>query len=266
MCAILCGIDQLEGIVSYGKNKANFLKETFGIKKIPSKPTLSRILSMIDPEKVGAIIIKIMKENVEELGEIVAVDGKSIRSTGVKGKFNSALQILSAYCTESAVIIGQRSIVREDKTNEIPIFQEMLDTLDIQGKTISADAMHCQTKTCEKIIKNKGNYCFGLKENQKNFHTDIVKCFDTEHNFDTFTTTEKHNGRFEERTCLKMWNISCLDERHEWAGLRSVFAVKRVVTNKYKTSTETNYYISSLNETPENRSQTLENRKYALAT
>ncbi|MDR0606284.1 MAG: ISAs1 family transposase, partial [Bacteroidales bacterium] len=112
MCAILCGIDQLEDIVSYGKNKAKFLKKAFGIKEIPSKPTLSRILSMIDAEKVGEIILEIMKENVEELGEIIAVDGKSIRSTGVKDKFNSALQILSAYCTESAVIIGQKSIVQ----------------------------------------------------------------------------------------------------------------------------------------------------------
>jgi predicted transposase YbfD/YdcC len=194
-----------------------------------------------------------MEENVEGL----AVDGKFIRFTGVKGKFNSALQILSAYCTESAVIIGQKSIVQEDKTNEIPIFQEMLDVLDIQGKTITADAMHCQTKTCEKIIRNKGNYCFGLKENQKNLHASVVKRFDVERDFDTFTTTEKHNGRFEERTCLKIRNINWLDERHEWIGFRSVFAVKRVVTNKYKTTMETSYYISSLDETPEKLLQTV---------
>jgi predicted transposase YbfD/YdcC len=251
MCAILCGLDQLEDIISYGKNKADFLKKAFGINKIPSKPTLSRILSMIDPEEVGEIIIEIMRENVKELGEIIAVDGKSIRSTARKGKPYSALQILSAYCTESAVILGQRSITQADKTNEIPVFQEMLETLDIRGKTITADAMHCQIKTCEKIIEKCGNYCFGLKENQKKFHAEVVEYFLSEHNFDVFTTTEKHSGRFEERVCSKIKNIDCLKERHEWIGLKSVFAVKRTITTKYKTSIETNYYISSIDEKPE---------------
>ncbi|MDR0632342.1 MAG: transposase family protein, partial [Holosporaceae bacterium] len=79
MCAILSGIDQFGDIVSHDKNKAKFLKEAFGIKEIPSKPTLSRILSMIDAEKVGEIILEIMEENVEGL----AVDGKFIRFTGV---------------------------------------------------------------------------------------------------------------------------------------------------------------------------------------
>ncbi|MDR1236320.1 MAG: ISAs1 family transposase, partial [Holosporaceae bacterium] len=170
---------------------------------------------------------------------------------GEKGKPHSALQILTAYCTESAVVLGQSAITRANKTNEIPVFQEMLETLDIQGKTITADAMHCQIKTCEKIIKKRGNYCFGLKENQKKFHAEVVQYFQNEHDFDEFTTTEKHNGRFEKRVCLKMKNIDCLNERHAWTGLKSVFAIERTVTTKHKTSTETNYYVSSLDEKPE---------------
>lgn len=254
MCAVLCGIDQLEEIVSYGKNKKEFLKTTFNIEKIPSKPTLSRILRMIDPEKIGKIIMEIMKENVNELGNIIAVDGKAIRSTSEKNKTHSALQVLTAYCTKSGVVIGQDYIAHEDKTNEIPVFQKMIDLIDVKNRTITADAMHCQKETCRKIIQANGDYCFGLKENQKTLYDDVEYFFDNcdlESEIEIATTTEKHNGRFEKRTCYKILNVDWILERHNWAGLKSVFAINRITTTKYGTSHETSYYISSLSDNAE---------------
>lgn len=37
MISILCGMDELDKIVDYGKNKKDFLEEEFDIKTIPSK-------------------------------------------------------------------------------------------------------------------------------------------------------------------------------------------------------------------------------------
>ena len=108
MCAVLCGIDSLNGIISYAENKKEFLENKFGITKIPSKPTLSRILNMVDAGKIAEIITGIMKESIEDTGSVVAVDGKAIRSTVEKGKPHSALQILTAYCTESSVVRGRK--------------------------------------------------------------------------------------------------------------------------------------------------------------
>lgn len=249
MCAVLCGIDELGEIVGYARNKREFLEKSFGITKIPSKPTFSRILNMIDGGKVANIIIEIMKENVENLGEIIAVDGKAIRSTSKKGKPHSALQILTAYFTESGVVLGQESIHK--KTNEIPIFQEMLDYMDISNKTITADAMHCQKETCKKIIKNGGNYVFGLKENQKTLYDDVelfIKDKINLENIEIYSTSNKNSGRLEKRICYKVSDIEWLSSRNEWAGLASVFAVKRTTTTKHGTSEETSYYISSLSE------------------
>ena len=66
--------------------------------------------------------------------------------------------------TDSGVILAWEAI--HEKTNEIPVFREMLTYLDIEGKTVTSDAMHCQRETCRRIIQRKGNYLFGLKENQ----------------------------------------------------------------------------------------------------
>ncbi len=88
------------------------------------------------------------------------MDGKAICSTSKPGKPYSALQILSAYVTDSSVILAQEAIHK--KTNEIPVFQEMLTYLNVEGKTVTADAMHCQRETCRRIIQRKGNYLFVL--------------------------------------------------------------------------------------------------------
>ena len=71
---------------------------------------------MIDAGKVAEIITGIMKESREDTGNIVAVDGKAIRSTAEKRKPRSAMQVLTAYCTESSVVLGQEAI--HEKTNE----------------------------------------------------------------------------------------------------------------------------------------------------
>ena len=149
-------------------------------------------------------------------------------------------------------MIGQQAI--HEKTNEIPVFQAMLGVLAIKGKTITADAMHCQKETCTRIIGKGGNYVFGLKENQKTLYNDVVLFINDEINADsieTANTTEKSHGRYEKRICYKVKDISWLEGRENWAGLKAVFAVRRIVTSKGKTTDETSYYITSNDTTPE---------------
>ena len=57
---------------------------------------------------------------------------------------------MSAYVISSGIVLGQEAI--HEKTNEIPVIQEMLDYLNVEGKTVTADAMHCQRETCRRVI------------------------------------------------------------------------------------------------------------------
>ena len=75
MCAVLCGIDNIKNIADYGKNKKAFLQKHFGFSETPSEWTLSRVLAVIDVERVGGIILEIMQELVGESFETIAVDG-----------------------------------------------------------------------------------------------------------------------------------------------------------------------------------------------
>ena len=120
MSAILCGLDGLAEIMEHSVNRAEFFRINYRISEIPSKPTMSRILNMLDGDALSKVIIEIMRERTDVIGNIIAVDGKAIRSTSKEGEAHSALQILTAYLTESSVVLGQETI--HSKTNEIPVF------------------------------------------------------------------------------------------------------------------------------------------------
>ena len=248
ICAVMSGLDELCTIYAYAQNKADFFRTQFGIESVPSKATFSRILGMVDPKSVTETMIGLMKEQIGQAGEVIAVDGKAIRSTSEAGKAHSALQVLTAYLTESSVTLAQEEI--HEKTNEIPVFQEMLMHLDVKGKTITADAMHCQRETCERIVNRGGKYIFGLKENQKSLYENVSLYFqDTElcANLETSSTTEKNKGRIEKRICRKLTQLDWLEQKTRWPGLCSILEVERIVTIGQKTSRELSYYISSSN-------------------
>ena len=104
MCEVMCRMTELCEIMVFAESR---------IFVIPSNPTMNRILSMVDGKKIAEVIINLMKKFVSENGEIVAVDGKAIRSTSKDGKPHSALQIITAYMTETGSRTRKNS--REDK-------------------------------------------------------------------------------------------------------------------------------------------------------
>ena len=88
---------------------------------------------------------------------MIAVDGEYSETW-------QSSQLLSDCDQQAGGILVQEVIY--GKTNEIPVFQEILAYLDIESKTVTADMMHCQREICGRVIQHKKNYLFGLKENQ----------------------------------------------------------------------------------------------------
>lgn len=257
MIAVLCGMDELDKIIDYGKNKKDFLEREFNIPLIPSKSTLTRIFIMISPKWLGLSIVCILKTLIKENHEQIMLDGKAIKSTDARKTIENMMNIVTAY-TDTGISLGQITV--ENKTNEIPAVRDLIDMLNIEGMIITADAMHCQKETAEKIIDNKGDYILQLKANQKNFYEDVYAMFDekymdeTDQNceYEIFSTTEKSHGRIEKRTCYVLNEIEFFtDYIAEWKGLKKIFAVKREVTRDGKQTTEISCYLSSKNTTAE---------------
>jgi predicted transposase YbfD/YdcC len=190
-----------------------------------------------------------MRELLGLSGEIVAIDGKTIRSTYKGSGFRDKLHIVTAYMTANGVCLGQLAV--EEKTNEIPIVRELVGMIDIKGKIVTMDAMHCQTETARGIIDGGGDYVIGLKANQKTLHEDVTlymaDCVNAPGiNVETAYTMEKNGDRVEKRICHTAPDISWIDGKDEWEGLKSVFSICRKVSVNGKQSEETSYYMTSL--------------------
>lgn len=257
MIAVLCGMDELDKIVDYGEQKKDFLEKEFDIKDIPSKSTLTRVIALINPKVLALSIVGILKTLIKDKETQIMLDGKVIRATDAIRTIETMMNIVTAY-TNTGIALGQ--IVVEDKSNEIPAVRELIELLDIEGKVITADAMHCQKETVETIIRNKGDYVIQLKANQGNFHQEVYAMFDDkymdekekENNYETFITLEKSHGRIEKRTCYVINDTEYFTKYlEEWKGLKKIFAVKRVVEKNEEITTEISCYISSKNATAE---------------
>lgn len=256
--ATLCGIDELDKIVDYGENKKKFLKEEFEIKGIPSKSTITRVMAMINSEFLNLSIIAISKTLINEKCNQIMLDGKAIKSTEAISNIDNMMNIVTAF-TDTGISIGQKIV--ENKSNEIPAVRELIDIIDVNGKVITADAMHCQKETAKRIINNGGDYVLQLKANQGNFYEDVYAMFDDKYmedcckkdEYEIFETIEKSHGRIETRKCYVLNNMEYFEGYFkEWQNLRKIFCVKRIVEKKGKISEEISCYLSSRNDKAEN--------------
>jgi predicted transposase YbfD/YdcC len=209
-------------------------------------------MNLLDGEIVAEIIINIMRETLGIQGEVIAFDGKTICATA-KGN-REKLHIMTAYITHSGVVLSQKTV--GEKTNEIPIMQEMLKYIDLKGKVITADAMHCQKETAALIKGGGGDYIFGLKGNQEIMHDEtklyIDDCISSKDIIvETAQTKEKNGGRIETRICYKSPSMDWFENHADWAGLSCAFAVDRIFETTSGKSFERSYYISSLDTAPD---------------
>ena len=257
MIAVLCGMDELEKIIEYGKNKIEFLRKEFNIEKIPSKSTLTRVFAMLNPKWLSLSIVGILQTLIKEKPTQIMLDGKAIKSTDAIKSIEKMMNIVTAY-TDTGISLAQITV--DSKSNEIPAVRELIDMLDIQGMVLTMDAMHCQKETMEKIVDNLGDYVVQLKANQGKFYEDVYAMFDDKYmdeadkdcEYETYSTIEKSHGRIEKRTCYVLNEVEFFtDYLADWKGLKKIFAVKREVEREGNKTTEISCYISSKNTTAE---------------
>ena len=135
--------------------------------RVPSFPTVRRVLMEINHQKFGDIFTKWMKHYMKKTSsQWIAVDGKAIKGTKQKEEDKKLAHLVSFFSSDSKEILIARKTA--SKSNEIPLVQKMMEEFPLQDMIITLDALHCQTKTL-KAIKDSGNdYVIQVKENQKN--------------------------------------------------------------------------------------------------
>lgn len=120
----------------------------------PSESTLRRIISSVDAGEVDRVFVRWAREQGVQLpGHAIAIDGKALRGSH-DGDRQQQVHLVAALTHREGVVIAQQQV--KDKSNEIPAVREMVDELDLEGVTVTIDAMHTQTATAKAIVKKKG--------------------------------------------------------------------------------------------------------------
>jgi len=256
LCGAVCGADGWTEIEAYGKEKRDWLSEHLDLSNgIPSHDTFGRVFGLLDPVGFQECFLQLV-QSVTPLGkgQVIAIDGKTLRRSHDKRLGKKAIHMVSAWATSSSLVLGQEKV--ESKSNEITAIPRLLEVLDLSGHIVTIDAMGCQRKIAKAIIDGDGDYVLALKENQGRLHTDVSRLFRYAqgHNFrdvahDHHRTVNKGHGRIEIRDC---WTIDDPDylrylrDRKQWKELRAIVMVvaERRIGNRY--AIETRYYITSL--------------------
>jgi predicted transposase YbfD/YdcC len=159
-----------------------------------------------------------------------------------------ALQMISAWAVDSGIVLGQVAV--DPLSNEITALPLLLETLDVEGCDITADAIHCQKETVKTIIAHNADYTIAVKANQEHLYGDIVATFaqlqeHADQAVQKYSTCEKDHGRLETR---KYWVTDRLDglrNADAWHGLQTIGMVESERVINGKVEQETRYYISS---------------------
>jgi predicted transposase YbfD/YdcC len=256
ICAVICGVDSWVLMEAYGKMKQEWLKQFLELPNgIPSHDTFARVFARIDPLQFQNSFLSWIKSiNKITEGEVIAIDGKTLRHSYDKGKDKGAIHMVSAWATTNRLVLGQCKV--EEKSNEITAIPELIKVLDIAGCLLTIDAMGCQTEIVKLIVEKSGEYIITLKKNQSNLYKNveamfkeaIAKGFEGFKHSD-FHTKEDEHGRAEIRHYLMLSDIQeIIDPGNKWLNLQSVGMVEYIREVNGKTKVETRYYISSLRE------------------
>ncbi len=172
----------------------------------------------------------------------IAVDGKTLR--GAKTDGAAAVHLLSAMTHAEGATVAQRDV--DQKTNEITGFRPLLESLDLDGVVVTADAMHAQREHARYLVGRGAHYVFGLKGNQPSLAEAagrLLRDAPVVHE-----THERGHGRTEHRYLRVATVPAELAEELGFPSAARFVAVERERADlaDRMTSTETSYYVTDL--------------------
>jgi predicted transposase YbfD/YdcC len=261
MCATVAQQDTWEEIADYAEMKGDFLRQFLELPNgIPSHDTISRVFSLIDPVAWQVCFAAWMRAMGKLSGEkLVTIDGKTLRSskatgTGKRETQQAALELVTAWASENEMVLAQLAV--KDGSNEITVLPELLGILDLEGTTVTIDAIGTQKEVAEQITLQGGDYLLSLKANHGKIYDEASWLFNynlgqhvTMPQTETFDV--KH-GRQETRTCYLINDFSYLQTSDcnltAWKNLAAIVVVESVTLRQGKEQKARRFFLTSLRE------------------
>lgn len=253
LCAVLGGADDFVAIADWAEDKKEWLSQFLDMSSgVPSHDRFNAILGAIKPaefEKCLLSWITALHEVTD--GQIIAIDGKTLRRSFDAASSKAAIHMVSAWATANHVSLGQ--VATDAKSNEITAIPKLLEIIEVSGCLVTIDAMGCQKEIAEKIVKQGGDYCLAIKGNQRYLHQAIRDHFVAAMEVDfakmkvhRHETHEKGHGR-EESRYYYLCPIDADDFPYasKWKHVKAIGITINIVKQNGKETSEVRHYILS---------------------
>ena len=249
LAAVICGATSYVKVEMFGKSKEKWLKKYIKLENgVPDACTFRNVVRSIDTQQLHTVFIEWMKDAVENITGVVAIDGKQARRT--KDEKKKPLHVVSAFSAECGLILGQ--LACEEKSNEITAIPKLLEQLELKGCIVTIDAMGTQSEIAAAITNKRADYILSLKENQRSLYRD-VKLYFEEYRRNTTglpaaccaKSHSQGHGRFERRSCYICEDISWLEGREKWPNLQGIGVIFCEIEENGKKSKQAHYFIYS---------------------
>jgi Domain of unknown function (DUF4338)/DDE_Tnp_1-associated/Transposase DDE domain len=177
VCALVCGAHGFAAIAQWAQAcSQDMLKRLLcrrdkktGRYVPPSEPTIRRFIQTVDAEAVDLGLMG-WPEAIGPSDSAIAVDGKTLK--GARSPNGRQTHILTAFLHQGATVVAQKAV--PEHTNEITVLKSLLDPLPIEGRVVTADALHTQQTTARYLVEEKkADYVFTVKDNQPTLKSHI---------------------------------------------------------------------------------------------
>lgn len=256
-CAVICGAGGWAEVEVFGNSKLAWFKTFLDLPHgVPSHDTFGRVFARLDPDAFERRFVGWVTALAGTSGgKLIAVDGKSIRRSFEHAWDASGMaHLVSAFVDANRVVFAQAAVAA--KSNEIEAIPRLLALLDLDGATVTLDAVGCQREVAAEVVERGGHYVLAVKENQPALHAKVKALLD-EAILEGFEgvrhghhrTTDGGHGRVEVRRAWVTDEVRWLGAGlvGRWPGLAAVAAVEceRAAAGSGARSVERRYFITS---------------------
>lgn len=256
LCGVLTGSVGWDGLEMFGKARRKWLKEFLELPNgIPSADTFRRVFSAIEPRAFETCFRSLIRSIAQAVkGEVIAVDGKSLKGAIRHAGSTTPLHIVHVWAAEQRLLLGQKAV--PGAPGEVAGLLEILDSglMDIEGAIVTTDANSCTSEVASAIRRKGAHYLLALKGNRARQYAYVQGLFETAAangyaGLGVHVSRSKGHGRIETRTVRTM-QLTDWPSRSTWADIKTAVMVERVREVKGERSSEQHFYITSFPRKP----------------
>ena len=167
--AMLCGARQISEIARFATRLQPKQRRDLGLPlkkgtkafyEVPSYSVFYQVLSRLDSVSFSVVLSEWLSSRQDTLPGALALDGKMIRDI---------IGTVSLVDVEDGTPVAVGVMEQKENTTrcELKAAQELLAAVpSLEGKTVTADALHCQKTTARMIQEKGGEYFLQIKGNQ----------------------------------------------------------------------------------------------------